>query len=100
MRFPIVRAFKEGSPRPRVARAQGIARFPFLSFFSLFSTFLPLVLEGVVKVALDCAYRTRVFLGRAFCEQGGHLAAPARSLLTLASPSPCPVQYFRNPLAF
>ena len=32
--------------------------------------------RGVAKVALDCAHRTRAFLGRAFCEQGGHLAIP------------------------
>jgi hypothetical protein len=84
---PIVRACNEGSPRPRVARAQGIGRLPFFPFFSLSSS---LVLEGVAKVALDCAHRTRAFLGRAFCEQGGHLATPCP---TLASPSPPPVQY-------
>jgi len=52
-----------------MARAQGIARL----FFS--SPIVFLVLEGVAKVALDCAHRTRAFLGRASCEQGGHLAA-------------------------
>ena len=52
-RFPNVRAFNEVSLRPRVARARGIARLPFFSFFSLYSSFL--VLEGVAKVALDCA---------------------------------------------
>ena len=31
---------------------------------------------GAGKATLDCAHRTRAFLGRAFCEQGGHLAAP------------------------
>ena len=40
---PIVRACNEGSPRPRVARAQGIGRLPFFPFFSLSSS---LVLEG------------------------------------------------------
>ena len=34
------------------------------------------VFRGVAKAALDCAHRTRAFLGRAFCEQGGHPAAP------------------------
>ena len=87
-RFPIVRASNEGLPRPRVARAQGIARLPFFPFFSLYSS--SLVLEGVAKVALDCAHRTRAFLGRAFCEQGGHLAAPSP---TLDPRSSAPVQY-------
>jgi hypothetical protein len=53
--FPNVRASNEGLPRPRVARAQGIARPPFFPFFSLYSSFL--VLEGVAKVALNCAHQ-------------------------------------------
>jgi hypothetical protein len=93
-----VRTSNEGSLRPRVARAQGIARPPFFPFFSLHSS--SPVLEGVAKAALNCAHRTRAFLGRAFCEQGGHLAAPFRSLPTLASASPPPVQCPCNPLAF
>ena len=51
-----------------------------LLFFTL-SLSSSQVLGGVAKVALDCAHRTRVFLSRAFCEQGGHLAAPHPLLL-------------------
>ena len=49
----------------------------------LFSLFLirEIVLEGVAKVALDCAHRTSTVLSCAFCEQGGHLAAPFLTLL-------------------
>jgi hypothetical protein len=35
--------------------------------------------EGVAKAALYCAHRTSTFLSCAFCEQEGHLAAPAPS---------------------
>ena len=41
-----------------------------------FRVLSPRLFRGVAKVALDCAHRTRAFLGRAFCEQGGHLAIP------------------------
>jgi hypothetical protein len=95
-RFPVVRASNEGSSRPRVARAREIDRLLLLSFL------IPLLLpgmEGVAKVALDCAHRTSTVSSCAFCEQGGHLAAPCP---TLASESPPPVQYKLrcNPLAF
>ena len=39
-------------------------------------TFLHFSLEGVAEAALYCAHRTSTFLSCAFCEQGGHLAAP------------------------
>jgi hypothetical protein len=65
-----VRASNEGSLRPRVARAQGIARLPFHS---------PLYWNGVAKVALDCAHRTSTFLSCAFCEKEGYLSAPCSS---------------------
>jgi hypothetical protein len=39
--------------------------------------FLTSHLEGVAKVAFDCAHRTSTFLSCAFCEQGGHLATPS-----------------------
>ena len=79
--YPSVRAFNEGLPRPRGARAQGIARPLF--FFPV-----PLVRKGVAKAALDCAHRTRAFLGRAFCEQGGHLAAPSSPFPPAGDSSP------------
>ncbi len=68
-----VRASNEGSPRPRVARAQGIARPPC---FPYIPTSLFPVLKGVAKAALYCARPTSTFLSCAFCEQGRHLAAP------------------------
>ena len=42
------------------------------------------LLKGVAKVALDCAHRTSTVSSCAFCEQGGHLAAPS---------FPCPVVF-------
>jgi hypothetical protein len=42
------------------------------------------ILEGVAEAALYCAHRTRAFLGRAFCEQEGHLAAPSPSFFDRA----------------
>ena len=33
-------------------------------------------LEGVAEAALNCAHRTSTVSPCAFCEQGGHLAAP------------------------
>jgi hypothetical protein len=77
-RVPSVRAFNEGSPRPRVARAQEI----FESFLSqllspIESRLIPNVFPGRSgQVALYCAHRTSTFLSCAFCEQEGHLAAP------------------------
>ncbi len=50
-RFPIVRASNEGSPRPRVARAQGIAR-PLFSFF-------PTHMRSG-QIVLQCAHRATV----------------------------------------
>ncbi len=87
-----VRASNEGSPRPRVARAQGIARLPFFLFPPfLFPYSSSPVLEGVAKVALDCAHRTRaVPIAARSASKEGTLAAPSP---TLASPSPPPVQY-------
>ena len=41
----------------------------FLSSFHLF--------RGVAKAALNCAHRTSTVSPCAFCEQGGHLAAPS-----------------------
>ena len=38
--------------------------------------FFYLSLGGAAKVAFNCAHRTSTFLSCAFCEQGGHLAAP------------------------
>ena len=35
--------------------------------------------KGVAKAALYCAHRTSTVSSCAFCEQGGHLAAPASS---------------------
>jgi hypothetical protein len=37
--------------------------------------------RGEAKVALDCAHRTSTVSSCAFCEQGGHLAAPLLILL-------------------
>jgi hypothetical protein len=51
--FPIVGASNEGLLRPRGARAQGVAR----PLFFLYSS--SPVLEGVAKVALDCAHSTK-----------------------------------------
>jgi hypothetical protein len=39
--------------------------------------------RGVAKAALDCAHRTSTVLSCAFCEQGGHLAAPSLFLYFL-----------------
>ena len=91
-----LRPSNEALRRARVPGAMELRGCPVAHSSSLCSS---LVLEGVAKVALDCAHRTRAFPGRAFCEQGGHLATPSRSLLTLASASSTPVQYPRNPLA-
>jgi len=38
--------------------------------------FLMPFLEGVAETALNCAHRTSTVSPCAFCEQGGHLAAP------------------------
>src|SRR5207249_4597953 len=87
---PTVRASNEGLPRPRVARAQGIARLTFIPFFSLYS-FSP-VLEGVAKVALDCAHRTSTvspFTVRVLRAR----RAPGRCLTALDPRSPTLVQY-------
>ena len=35
--------------------------------------------KGVAEAALDCAHRTSTASSCAFCEQGGHLAAPSSS---------------------
>jgi hypothetical protein len=80
-RVPNVRASNEENLRPRVARAQGIARTPFSSLYSCF-----LVLKGVAKAALDCAHRTSTVSSCAFCEQGGHLAAPSLPLTPVLPP--------------
>ena len=39
--------------------------------------------KGAAKAALDCAHRTSTVLSCAFCEQGGHLAAPSLFLYFL-----------------
>ena len=41
-----------------------------------------LLFGGVAKAALDCAHRTSTASSCAFCEQGGHLAAPPASSYT------------------
>jgi hypothetical protein len=43
--------------------------------------FLIPLLWGVAKAALNCAHRTSTVSSCAFCEQGGHLAAPLLILL-------------------
>ena len=65
---PQLRAFNEGIPRPRIARAQKIVRLhPLLCPKHL--------LKGVVEVALYCAHRATTALSWGLCEQGGHLTA-------------------------
>jgi hypothetical protein len=61
----------------------GAMRVSCRSFF--FPLFLP-VLKGAVKVALDCAHRTSTVSSCAFCEQGGHLAAPSPPLTPVLPP--------------
>ena len=61
-----------GSGVPRSTSTRN--RLASLPFFSLYSS--SLVLEGVAKVALDCAHRTSTVSSCAFCEQGGRLATP------------------------
>jgi hypothetical protein len=41
-------------------------------------------LEGVAEAALNCAHRTSTVSPCAFCEQGGHLAAPYPSFSSRA----------------
>jgi hypothetical protein len=38
---------------------------------------LYVILKGMAEAALDCAHRTSTVSSCAFCEQGGHLAAPS-----------------------
>ena len=65
----LLRKFNEGSPRPRVARAQKIIRLhPLLCSKHL--------LKRVVEAALYCAHRTSTVSPCAFCEQKGHLTTP------------------------
>jgi hypothetical protein len=74
----LLREFNEGSPRPRVARAQKIIRL-----HPLLCSKHPL--KGVVKAALYCAHRTSTVSPCAFCEQEGHLAAPSSEAARCAS---------------
>src|SRR5580765_366105 len=65
----LLREFNEGSPRPRVARAQKIIRLhPLLCSKHL--------LKGVAKAALYCAHRATTVSSWGLCEQEGHLATP------------------------
>src|SRR4249920_1210366 len=43
------------------------------------SLYLSLLFRGGAKAALNCAHRTSTVSPCAFCEQGGHLAAPSPS---------------------
>ena len=77
-RLPNVRASNEDLPRPRVARAQGIARPPFLFFTSLsslshwrgHSAFFTHP-RGGGQMVLDCAHRGTTVLSWGLCEQEG-----------------------------
>src|SRR5882762_3461294 len=85
-RIPNVRAFNEGSPRPRVARAQETFE-PFLSQLHASNNLLLILLVSPRRsgqVALYCAHRTSTVLSCAFCEQEGHLAAPSSSFSSRA----------------
>ena len=61
-------------PYPPIA-SQSISRDVPLAQARAFRFFIPL-LKGVAKAALNCAHRTSTVSSCAFCEQGGHLAAP------------------------
>jgi hypothetical protein len=54
------------APRRALSRARAF-QFPLPPF------------RGVAKAALNCAHRTSTVSPCAFCEQGGHLAAPSPS---------------------
>ena len=60
------------APRRALSRARAF-QFPLPPF------------RGVAKAALNCAHRTSTVLSCAFCEQGGHLAAPSPSFGGCAS---------------
>ena len=64
-------------PYPPIA-SQSISRDVPLAQARAFRFFIPL-LKGVAKAALNCAHRTSTVSSCAFCEQGGHLAAPSSS---------------------
>ena len=91
---------QRGPSKAARCASTGNRQASLLSFlFPLLLLLCENLLEGVAKVALDCAHRTSTVLSCAFCEQGGHLATPYP---TLASPSSAPIQYIfpANPLAF
>jgi hypothetical protein len=102
--FSTVRASNEGSPRPRVARAQrspGRILFPSLypsscQYWRGCSVFFMHSL-GSGQIVLRCAHRATTALSWGLCE---HKGQSGHSPVSLASESPCPVQYPRNPLAF
>ena len=64
--LPLRAAFSPARPLARRDVPSARAR-AFLSFHFF---------RGVAKVALNCAHRTSTVSPCAFCEQGGHLAAP------------------------
>ena len=64
-------------PHPPIA-SQSISRDVPFARARAFRFFIPL-LKGVAKAALNCAHRTSTVSSCAFCEQGGHLAAPFSS---------------------
>ena len=70
----LLRASNEGSPRPRVARAQKIPQPPPSNLQHSFPLHRSLG-RGAAEADLYCAHRTSTFLVCAFCEQEGHLAA-------------------------
>jgi hypothetical protein len=59
------------APRRALSRARAF-QFPIPPF------------RGVAKAALNCAHRTSTVSPCAFCEQGGHLAAPSSSFSSRA----------------
>ena len=89
-RFPIVRASNEGLLRPRVARAQGIARPPFFPFFSLYSSFQESYWREWPRLPSTARIGRALFHRARSASKKGCLAAPCP---VLASPSSTPVQY-------
>ena len=67
----------------RVVRAQGVTRLPFILFSS---TPLSGIGGGWPRLSSTARIERGPSDGRAFCEQGGHLATPFPLLLLLLRP--------------